>query len=76
MNQKVADERWIDAENLKTAIEMMKKSDYALLTETQTVYAEIGQSCELTEMGPNIFKGILVMIWQKDFAYASLFNYQ
>ena len=76
MNQKVADERWIDAENMKSAIEMMKNSDYAFLTDTQSVYAEIGQSCDLTDMGPNIFKGTLVLIWQKDFAYASLFNYQ
>ena len=32
-------------------------------------------SCDVIEMGPNIFNGLLVMIWQKNFPYGPIFNY-
>ena len=62
-------------DNLQAGIEKMKSSEYAYLSATQSVYGKIGKSCEVIEMGPNLFNGILVIVWQKDFPYASLLNY-
>ena len=74
-NVKVANERWLDVDDMKAGIEEAKQSKFAFITASQSVYGLMGKSCEVVEMGPNIVNGILVMIWQKDFPYAPLFNY-
>ena len=60
---------------MNAGIEEAKNSEYAYILATQTVYGLLGKSCEVVEMGPNLFNGILVMIWQKEFPYASLLDY-
>ena len=34
-----------------------------------------GETCNIVEIGPNLFNGNLVMAWKKDFPYAPILNY-
>lgn len=35
----------------------------------------LGKSCDVIEMGPNLFNGNLVIAWKKKLPYAPIFNY-
>ena len=56
-------------------MDKMESEEFAFLDAAQTVYGSYGQSCRVTESGPTIFKGNLVIAWEKDFAFAPLLNY-
>ena len=73
--KKVTKERWIDVDDYNHALDKMENEEFAFLDAAQTMYRGYGKSCRITDSGPTIFKGNLVIAWKKDFTYAPLFNY-
>ena len=73
--KKLTKERWVDVDDYEAAIDKMESEDFAFLDAAQTIYGGYGKSCRVTDSGPTIFKGNLVIAWKKDFTYAPLLNY-
>ena len=54
---------------LMSAMSAISSNECLLLSE------RTGETCNIVEIGPNLFNGNLVMAWKKDFPYAPILNY-
>ena len=57
-------------QELGGSISVISSNKYLLRTSERT-----GETCNIVEIGPNLFNGNLVMAWKKNFPYAPILNY-
>ena len=57
-------------QELGGSMSVISNTEYLMKTSERT-----GETCNIVEIGPNLFNGNLVMAWRKNFPYAPILNY-